>query len=239
MRNKPFNLEKFKEDWQRQLMADPTLSPVTFRVSIAISWHMNRKKGGLAWPGMARLAQMACTTPRTVIRATKQLEAKGHLRIIRSHQRERRGLNRYMPLTKSACHRRDADKPDISVPSLGSDKALSLGSDQALSHEPLNKPLREPLSYKDIASATSSLKGSRETEDKRVGAGGRGSHHSATHQNSPLAECYRKARQWFGERGAAVIAKADRVDCVPLDEIADALEAAEDVRELAYSLWRP
>jgi hypothetical protein len=48
MRNKPFNLEKFKEDWQRQVMADPTLSPVTFRVSIAISWHMNRKKGGLA-----------------------------------------------------------------------------------------------------------------------------------------------------------------------------------------------
>ena len=239
MRNKPFNLEKFKEDWQRQVMADPTLSPVTFRVSIAISWHMNRKQSGLAWPGMARLAQMACTTPRTVIRATKQLEAKGHLRIIRSHQRERRGLNRYMPLTKSACHRRDADNADMSVPSLGSDQVLSLGSDQAPSHEPLSKPLSEPPSYMDIANAMSSLKDSRELEDKRVGEGSRGSHHSATHQNSPLAECYRKARQWFGERGAAVVAKADRVDCVPLDEIVEALEEAVDVQELAYSLWRP
>jgi DNA-binding MarR family transcriptional regulator len=239
MKSKPLAFEKFKEDWQRQVMADPTLSPVTFRVSIAISWHMNRKQSGLAWPGMARLAQMVRTTPRTVIRATKQLEAKGHLRIIRSRQRERRGLNRYMPLMKSACHRRDADNADISVLSLGSDQALSLGSDQALSHEPLNKPLREPLSYMDIASATSSQKDSREIEDKRVGEGKRGSHHSATHHNSPLAECYRKARQWFGERGAAVIAKADRLDCVPLDEIADALEGAGDVQELAYSLWRP
>jgi DNA-binding MarR family transcriptional regulator len=137
MKSKPLAFEKFKEDWQRQVMADPTLSPVTFRVRIAINWHMNRKQSGLAWPGMARLAQMVRTTPRTVIRATKQLEAKGHLRIIRSRQRERRGLNRYMPLMKSACHRRDADNADMSVASPGSDQALSLGSDQALSHEPL------------------------------------------------------------------------------------------------------
>ena len=55
MSSKSIPFEKFKEDWQRQLMADSTLSPVTFRVGIAISWHMNRKKGGLAFPGMARL----------------------------------------------------------------------------------------------------------------------------------------------------------------------------------------
>jgi hypothetical protein len=51
--SKSIPFEKFKEDWQRQLMADSTLSPVTLRVGIAISWHMNRKKGGLAFPGMA------------------------------------------------------------------------------------------------------------------------------------------------------------------------------------------
>ena len=73
MSSKSIPFEKFKEDWQRQLMANSTLSPVTLRVGIAISWHMNRKKGGLAFPGMAQLARIARTTPRTVISSNKAI----------------------------------------------------------------------------------------------------------------------------------------------------------------------
>jgi hypothetical protein len=60
-----------------------------------------------------------------VIRATKQLEANGYLRIIRTHQQERRGLNRYVPLLNSSVSSTSSMTTGVSTPSLGSDKALS------------------------------------------------------------------------------------------------------------------
>lgn len=240
MSSKSIPFEKFKEDWQRQLMANSTLSPVTLRVGIAISWHMNRKKGGLAFPGMAQLARIARTTPRTVIRATKQLEANGYLRIIRTHQQERRGLNRYVPLLNSSVSSTSSMTTGVSTPSLGSDKALSPTSDQVMSHKPLNRTSeRTAILYgRDLASRPP--KRYQTKEEKRVAEEGSASlHRSAIPEISPLAQCYQQARERFGEPGASVIAKADRLDSVPPDEIAEALEEAVDVQDLAYALWRP
>jgi hypothetical protein len=54
-----------------------------------------------------------------------------------------------------------------------------------------------------------------------------------------LTECYRRAREKFGEPGAGVVAKAVRIDLVPAEEILEAIEDAPDAQELAYGLWRP
>ena len=124
---------------------------------------MNRNKGGLAWPGMKRLAEIARTTPRTVIRATKRLEAQGHLRVVRSHQEKRRGLNRYAPTLKRFV---SGTVDSVSNPSPPSDQALSPSSDQALSHKPPNEPPMEPLSY---TASVSTDAVSRKTQDKKSG----------------------------------------------------------------------
>jgi hypothetical protein len=38
-----FTPEKFREDWQRQLVADRTITLTALKVAIAICWHMNRE----------------------------------------------------------------------------------------------------------------------------------------------------------------------------------------------------
>jgi hypothetical protein len=53
-------LEEFRCLWQRQILADGKLTAAAKLVAIAISWHMNRNGGGVAWPGIELLAR--CTT---------------------------------------------------------------------------------------------------------------------------------------------------------------------------------
>jgi hypothetical protein len=52
-------------------------------VAVAISWHLNRDTGD-AWPGFATLAKETGLRQRTVIRAVKWLESKGHLHVTHS-----------------------------------------------------------------------------------------------------------------------------------------------------------
>jgi hypothetical protein len=46
-------LEKFRDDWQRQLVADRTITLTALKVAIAICWHMKREKNGLARHALA------------------------------------------------------------------------------------------------------------------------------------------------------------------------------------------
>ena len=216
------SLEKYREQWLLQLIGDSKLSAGTLRVAVAISFHMNRKKGGLAWPGMARLARLTHLTTRTVIRATKQLEARGHLRVIRSRAGDKRGLNRYMPVLRR-----------VSGMSLGSDKRV-MSVVTSVSHKPLNEPLSKPLSYTDTACAVSAKKFRTALEEEIFGP--------SDNQTSPLAQCYREGRDLFGEESAGVIAKALR-NGKDADEIREAFDNVReyegDVRDLAYELWEP
>ena len=50
-------LEKFKEDWLKQIVLDKELTAGALRVCIVISTHMNRKRSGWAWPGFGTLAR--------------------------------------------------------------------------------------------------------------------------------------------------------------------------------------
>ena len=228
------SLEKYREQWLLQLIADPDLKAGDLRVAIAISFHMNRKKNGLAWPGMGRLAKLTHTSPSTVIRATKRLEARGHLRVIRSRMGEKRGLNRYLPLLKSAPKGASKTLADTSVMTLGSVKRDTPVVSR-MTHKPLNEPLSKPLSYTDTACAVSAKKYRTRLEEEIFGP-------SESQQTSPLAQCYRDGRKWFGEGSAGIIGLAVQNGKDP-DEIREALdsvrESGGDVRELAYELWEP
>src|SRR5262245_43759483 len=75
--------ERDKEQWHRQLIADRTLLQSDLRVGIAISWHMNRQQGGLAWPGIRKLAKLTGLSKPTVIGAINRLAPAGHVSIYR------------------------------------------------------------------------------------------------------------------------------------------------------------
>jgi hypothetical protein len=204
--------EKFREDWQRQIIADPALSFVTVRVGLVISWHMNGKKGGLAWPGMKRLALIARTTPRSVIRATESLEDQGHLRILRTHAEQRRGLNRYTPVLRNAVSR-DSDNehkpspPSDQATSLPSDKALSPSSDQAMSHKPpIEPPIEPPREHPAYTASVSTDADSRKVEEK--GSGEEERKITPLHAKpNPTARCFGLAEKWW-PKDRALVAKA-------------------------------
>jgi hypothetical protein len=78
----------------------------------------------------------------------------------------------------------------------------------------------------------------KEDEEKRLGEEERNPQCSATPETPPLAQCYRRARKKFGDQGATVIGWAVR-NGIDVDVIAETLEDAPDVQDLAYFLWRP
>jgi DNA-binding GntR family transcriptional regulator len=92
-------LEAIREQWQRQIMADRERQSNYVLVAVAISWHLNRDTGD-AWPGFATLAKETGLRQRTVIRAVKWLESKGHLHV--THSRGGNVPNRYRPIPVSS-----------------------------------------------------------------------------------------------------------------------------------------
>ncbi len=157
------SLERRREAWQLQLIADPDLPESALRVAVAITWHMNRNKGGLAWPGIQRLATLTGLHRTTVMRAIKWLESRGHLRVVRSHTGGKRGANRYLPLLKSmgsqAAHSQPDDAPGMR---LGSRTLTHVNSPTAMRPEPLKEPLNEPLSQSAAVGTAADKKGAGE-----------------------------------------------------------------------------
>ena len=120
---KRFSIERVREQWQRQLMADPDISFSCLKVAIAIGFHLNRNEGGWAWPGMQKIAAITHVHPRTVMRATAWLSDMGHMEVVRTRNGKRNLANRYRPILKRAT----ASRSGATVMSLGSGKAMSLG----------------------------------------------------------------------------------------------------------------
>jgi hypothetical protein len=130
---KSLSLEVYRERWLMQLIADPDLTAGDLRVAIAITFHMNRQQDGLAWPGMARLAALTRTSLSTVVRATKHLEARGHLRVIRSRAGGKRGLNHYHPMLKRAASTPLAEQSRMTLPHVTGDTTVV----SSVTNEPL------------------------------------------------------------------------------------------------------
>ena len=199
------SFERFREDWQRQLVADRNLLDSDLRVALAIGWHLNRDKKGWAWPGMRTLAKLTSFSKKTVVLATGRLEAKGYLRIVRSRKGNRRVANHYLPTLVNAA-RQHAPGGDHVVYSRGDHGGLLQGLP-----EPLTEPLKQPPIPINIGSdEIAVMKISAGNEEKKEDTPGRereknstlvGSPHGAV---SPRSECYRLARENCGERGAAL-----------------------------------
>jgi Helix-turn-helix domain len=134
-------LEKRRQDWQRQLIADTTLALSDLKVAVAITWYFNRTTGE-AFPAMATLAKETGYCERTIIRSVKRLEARGHLYVKRDSRRgDRRGVNRYVPILKPAQSSQRPQRPEPIVAPCHPprDTYVSEPRDTHVSLEPLNR----------------------------------------------------------------------------------------------------
>jgi hypothetical protein len=135
------NFQKRKEQWLLQIAADTSLTaPGALRFAIGIGSHMNRKRGGEAWPGFGRLQQILGVSRSTIIRGAQALEEAGHLEITRGKVGKKNLPNHYQPILR----RRTDDTRVVSGVTLGSsnpDARLVA----TLTPEPLNEPQSEPL----------------------------------------------------------------------------------------------
>jgi hypothetical protein len=76
-------------------------------------------------------------------------------------------------------------------------------------------------------------------EEKRLAEEERKPQHPATPKTSPLAHCIRLARKHWGERGAALVAKAVRAGLSHEEILAYLQEAVETDNDLGHALWVP
>jgi hypothetical protein len=216
------SLERFREDWQRQLVADRKLFDSDLRVALAIGWHLNRDKKGWAWPGMRTLAKLTGLSKKTVVLATGRLEARGYLRIVRGRKGNRRLANQYLPtLTNAGLHH-----------ALGGDHVVYSRGDHGGLPQGLPEPLTEPLKQPPIPINIGNV-----SRDVVVNEGSRQEIEERGIPLSWASECYRLARENYGERGAALVAKAlwttEARDV--LDSIRDAIESGDDI---GRALWQ-
>jgi hypothetical protein len=100
----PAPLEAEREAWLKQIIADPEKKPSYFTVAWAIACHMNRQRGGWAWPGYSRIAETAGIKRRSAIYAIKWMESRGHLRIVRKRNGERNDPNHYRPIVRGGAN---------------------------------------------------------------------------------------------------------------------------------------
>jgi len=232
------NFQKFKQEWQKQLFADRRpergpkpregLTTAALAVGFAISCHLNHKTRE-AWPGITTLSREAKASRKTVIRAIALLEARKHLRVIRTP----RGVNHYHPTLVTP--------GSVKSVGLGSVTTMGLGSVKSVTPEPLIEPLSEPLieplpNGRDLPSRHTQT--TKSVEEKRLSEEDSHPHSSAT----KMETCYREARRRWGQKGADVVGLADKngmsADEI-LEEIFGVAEDDGEASDLAYATWRP
>src|SRR5262245_50563474 len=228
-------LEATREQWLRQIMADPQIQFSDFKVAAVIGFHMNRNKGGRAWPGIRTIARIACVDPRTVMRSIRRLEACGHMRVTRARKGKRNLPNQYLPaLKKPATIMEGATPRGI---------AVSPPRGIAVSPEPYTEPLSEPHTPISISAAagTAALNRKKEAEE---GSGNREGNDTAPsvspslseQSDSPEKEAYRLAREYEGELGASRVGRALGSGAAPDYVLEDVRATVADGGDLGESL---
>jgi hypothetical protein len=137
------SLQEFREAWQQQVVLDRSLPDGTLRVAMAVSWHMNRDKHGLAWPGFGVLSKKSGMKRSAVIEATQRLEAMGHVTITRHKQHGVNSANRYQPILFDG--RAMNTPPSLPQSTLPNTPQATSPSVPESKPEPLKEPPREPL----------------------------------------------------------------------------------------------
>jgi hypothetical protein len=225
------SIEALREQWHRQLIADADLTVSILKVALAIGFHLNRNRGGWAWPGIQTIAKIAHVDRRTVMRATAWLSDRGHLQVVRTRLGQRNLANHYRPILKQTA----ASAPGPVAMSLGSGKAMSVGGGRAMSPKPLTEPLTEPHIPINISAPTGV--GADESETRQKKGSERIERRIAP---SPACECYRLAGAYDGDRGRKLVTKALDGGADPqevLEEIGAAVETGNDLGEALSSFW--
>jgi hypothetical protein len=167
--------QKFKEAWQRQLVADPKMLLSALGVGIAISWHLNHDSRD-AWPGITELATLTGHTRMTVLRAVKWLEQRGHVRVKRGWvSKGRRAKNRYFPVIKLQHDASNTLAPDAPDDTRVVSQLRYQGGITAMIHEPSTEPSTEPQPNGIDRHRCSSEKpkAGKERQGRRWSSGGR------------------------------------------------------------------
>src|SRR5262249_22114991 len=99
-----WSLEKFREQWLKQIALDKELPAGALRLCIAMSTHMNRYQSSEAWPGMRRLARETGLSRRYIADLTQLVEERGHWKVARSKVGRKNIVNRYRPILCTAVH---------------------------------------------------------------------------------------------------------------------------------------
>ena len=111
---------------------------------------------------------------------------------------------------------------------------MSPPSGVAMSPKPLTEPPSEPRIPINISAPTSV---DVEKGDFRRGSKLKGVH-TIESAKTDTSECYRLARENYGERWTALVTKALRASDAQ-DVLAEIKNAIEDGEDLGYVLWRP
>ena len=159
------NYEAKKEKWLLQVASDPAIRAKALRAAIGIGLHMNRKQRLLAWPGFNRLASILGMDRRAVIRGVKQLEALGHMRVVRSRNGSKNNPNHYHPNIWGTGVVSERPLPSVKL------------TTRVVSNrppEPMNEPMREPTIRITHTPAREASRGFASpacatTEEKRLG----------------------------------------------------------------------
>lgn len=246
--------EKFVDGWRRRVLADREIGANAKVVAMAISLHFNREnflqnKGDLAFPGIATLAAMTGLHRSTVIRANSDLEGR-HLEVRRRRIGKRNMANRYIPLSAAApnsqgsqrgLQRRSASSGGANVHHLvapvrlPSSSGATLTSDLTsdLTPDTINIASLRDVAQNNSAASEGSKKGdSRESKEVAI----------ESPPSSIKAECYRIAREGWGERGASLVGQAfqcGRGDSEVTEILCESRDAGVGADELAAALWVP
>ena len=248
------SLEIKREKWLRQLMADPQIENGALKVALAIGFHFNRSRGGVAWPGTNTIASIAHVGRMTVFRVVRKLEERGHLQVTRTRKGRRNLPNRYVLLIKQSAARNGRNVTSalhaMIPPSI---IAMRPPSTIAVVPEPYTEPYTEPHIPIKISDASGDAfdnnspaiqrreeRGNRQGKEiKEVPT----SDASSAERPSLASVCFTVAAERWGPEARPVVAKALNItgvgdtDC--LADIQDVLDEGGTLEELAMRLWRP
>jgi hypothetical protein len=218
--------DRARDDFQKQIIADPAIPANFLKVAIAISLNFSRKQfmrgnGLVAWPGIERtLAPLTGLSPRTVMRAVQWLEKRGHVQVTRKKNR----ANNYFPLRKAISQLNEVPKARVSPV-----------GDSTLSPDSLSLPLTLYKNRAALGSAAINNRDSGREESKQEDF-----RESREPVESPLssieAECYRLAREYQPNGGPALVTRALRIispeEC--MDRLYDAIEMGGALGEFLF-----
>ena len=113
-----------------------------------------------------------------------------------------------------------------------------------MSPEPYTEPLTEPPIRIDISATSRGVAVNEDSQQGKEERGIRGSEgnppsiESPSHPDVAVRQCYRLARDNYGDRGAALVTKALQ-SSDPLEVLAEIEDAIASGDDLGLALWRP